>query len=229
MKFKTRSLVARTLAVVVTTTMLAGAAPAMASALRETSGDPIRSKFTASLAPLPAPVAKLGRVLVEAPAYTESQQASTSNAAPVTTAANVSVASAPTVDDPVGETAMESPLARAQAALPVEVSVPDKPRSTDSVSDPAVRSNPSSGDELAQARAILSGLIAQYPILAGTTVSIGATPGGYQAVAYYQSGRIIISPNHTASLSTILNHEVWHIIDWRDNGRIDWGENIPPR
>jgi len=71
-----------------------------------------------------------------------------------------------------------------------------------------------SGDELSEARSILSGLVAQHPILSGTTVSFG---------------RIIISPSHTASLSRILNHEVWHIIDWRDNGSIDWGENVPPR
>jgi hypothetical protein len=84
------------------------------------------------------------------------------------------------------------------------------------------------GDELAQAQSILAGLIGQYPILAGTTVSIGDA-NGYQAVAYYKSGRIVISPTHTASLSRILNHEVWHVIDWRDNGRLDWGENLPPR
>jgi len=58
-------------------------------------------------------------------------------------------------------------------------------------------------------------------------VSIGRTPGGYQAVCYFKSGRILVSPTHTASLRTIMNHEVWHIIDWRDNGRIDWGEAVP--
>ncbi len=58
-------------------------------------------------------------------------------------------------------------------------------------------------------------------------MSFGDTKG-YQAICYYKSGRIVINPNHTASLSRILNHEVWHIIDWRDNGRIDWGENVPP-
>ncbi|MDZ4063614.1 MAG: hypothetical protein U1E22_03005 [Coriobacteriia bacterium] len=86
----------------------------------------------------------------------------------------------------------------------------------------------SSGGELAQAQSILSGLIAKYPILAGTTVTIGDARG-YQAIAYYQSGRIVISKSHSASLSTILNHEVWHIIDWRDNNKIDWGENVPPK
>ncbi len=78
------------------------------------------------------------------------------------------------------------------------------------------------------AQSILNGLIAKHPILAGVTVEFGDARG-YQAIALYQSGRIIISPTHTASLERILNHEVWHIIDWRDNGRIDWGENVPPK
>ncbi|MGB4441194.1 MAG: hypothetical protein WBJ62_03105 [Coriobacteriia bacterium] len=84
-----------------------------------------------------------------------------------------------------------------------------------------------SGDELAQAQSILAGYIAKYPILAGSSVTIGDA-SGYQAVAYYKSGRIVISATHTASLSRIIGHEIWHIIDWRDNGVIDWGENVPP-
>lgn len=84
-----------------------------------------------------------------------------------------------------------------------------------------------SGDELAQAQSILAGYIAKYPILAGSSVTIGDA-NGYQAVAYYKSGRIVISATHTASLSRIIGHEIWHIIDWRDNGVIDWGENVPP-
>lgn len=90
-------------------------------------------------------------------------------------------------------------------------------------------SKASAGNELSQARAILASLRAQYPVLAGATVAFGATPGGYQAVCYYKSGRILVNPNHRASLRTILTHEVWHIIDWRDNSRIDWGENVPRR
>ncbi|MBU4557396.1 MAG: hypothetical protein KJ747_11050 [Actinobacteria bacterium] len=89
------------------------------------------------------------------------------------------------------------------------------------------RSAAGAGSEQAQAKAILAGLIAKYPILQGTTVSFGDARG-YQAIALYKSGRIIINPAHTSSLSRILNHEVWHVIDWRDNGSIDWGENIPP-
>lgn len=82
--------------------------------------------------------------------------------------------------------------------------------------------------DLARARTLLAGLTARYPILQGSTVTIGYARG-YQAISYYTSGRIIVSPTHSASLDRIMNHEVWHIIDWRDNGRIDWGENVPPR
>jgi hypothetical protein len=85
----------------------------------------------------------------------------------------------------------------------------------------------SSSSELTQARAILRSFIAAHPICAGATISIGKTPGGYQAVCYYKSGRILVSPSHTAPLRTIINHEAWHIIDWRDNGHIDWGEALP--
>lgn len=110
-------------------------------------------------------------------------------------------------------------------------SAPNRAAATPASSKPkAVSTRPatSSVDELSEARRILAGLIAKYPILKGATVSFGDTKG-YQAICYYKSGRIVINPNHTASLSRILNHEVWHIIDWRDNGRIDWGENVPPR
>jgi hypothetical protein len=82
--------------------------------------------------------------------------------------------------------------------------------------------------DAARAKAILASLKARYPqYLSGVTVSMG-NASGYQAVAYYTSGRIVISPKHKASLERILNHEVWHIIDWRDNGRIDWREKVPP-
>lgn len=80
----------------------------------------------------------------------------------------------------------------------------------------------------ASAQSILAGYIAKYPILAGSTVTFGDAKG-YQAISYYKSGRIVISSSHTRSLQTIIGHEIWHIIDWRDNGVIDWGENVPPR
>lgn len=83
-------------------------------------------------------------------------------------------------------------------------------------------------NELSQARSILAGYIARYPILSGTTVTFGDARG-HQAICYYKSGRIVISSSHTSSLERIIGHEIWHVIDWRDNGVIDWGENVPPR
>jgi hypothetical protein len=78
------------------------------------------------------------------------------------------------------------------------------------------------------AQTILASYIARYPILRGATISYGDAQG-YQAICYYKSGRIVISKTHTASLQRIIGHEIWHIIDYRDNGRIDWGENVPPK
>jgi hypothetical protein len=75
---------------------------------------------------------------------------------------------------------------------------------------------------------VLRSYIGKYPILGGATVSIGDARG-YQAICYYGSGRIVISPTHSASIDRIMAHEIWHIIDWRDNGKIDWGESIPPK
>jgi hypothetical protein len=90
-----------------------------------------------------------------------------------------------------------------------------------------IKAAASKGDA-ARAKAILASLKARYPrYLSGVTVSMG-NASGYQAVAYYTSGRIVISPKHKASLERILDHEIWHIIDWRDNGRIDWREKVPP-
>lgn len=83
-------------------------------------------------------------------------------------------------------------------------------------------------DETTLARTILAGLQARYPrFLSGTTVEFGDALG-YQAVSYYTIGRIVISPTHSASLTRILDHEIWHVIDYRDNGVIDWGESVPP-
>lgn len=81
--------------------------------------------------------------------------------------------------------------------------------------------------EADRAKQILAGLVSKYPILEGTTVEMGYAQG-YQAICYYRSGRIVISPTHTATLERILNHEIWHVIDFRADGAINWGENLPP-
>ena len=78
------------------------------------------------------------------------------------------------------------------------------------------------------ARVVLAGLTARYRYLDGATVSMGTTPNGEQAVAYYTDGRIVIDEAHRAGIDAILAHEIWHVIDWRDNGRVDWAEDVPP-
>lgn len=129
----------------------------------------------------------------------------------------------------VATTAMTTVSVKAQAALPVKAAaVTAKTTTAPNGTTAPTKRVAASGDELSQAKAILAGLIAKHPILQGTTVSFGDARG-YQAIALYKSGRIVISPTHTASLERILNHEIWHIIDWRDNGRIDWGEQVPPK
>jgi hypothetical protein len=126
---------------------------------------------------------------------------------------------------------------RAAAKAKIRIEVP-KPVATSSSSiraqsttvsssAPVKASTSSTASDITRARAILAGYVAKYPILKGTTVEFGDARG-YQAIALYKSGRIIISPTHTASLERIIGHEIWHIIDWRDNGQINWGESVPP-
>jgi hypothetical protein len=79
-----------------------------------------------------------------------------------------------------------------------------------------------------QANKLLADLKSKYRYLDGATVTIGTTPNGEQAIAYYTEGQIVISRTHTVSIDKIVAHEIWHIIDWRDNGRLDWHESVPP-
>jgi hypothetical protein len=99
------------------------------------------------------------------------------------------------------------------------------------VPDAAQAGTESVGDVVSDSRLAnetLDGLKAKYRNLDGVTVVLGATPRGEQAVAYYTEGRIVISRSHSVGIEKILAHEIWHVIDWRDNGRIDWHENLPP-
>ncbi len=81
--------------------------------------------------------------------------------------------------------------------------------------------------DIQRARAALAAQIEMHPILEGVTVEMSDTLE-YQAIAYHTEGRILISRTHTASIDQIIEHEVWHVIDWRDNQHIDWGESVPP-
>lgn len=87
---------------------------------------------------------------------------------------------------------------------------------------------PVSGESSVEAEQLLQQYQERFVHLDNVTVSEGLTPDGHQAVAYFREGRIVISPDRIASAEQIMAHEVWHIIDWRDNGRIDWDEDVPP-
>jgi hypothetical protein len=103
-----------------------------------------------------------------------------------------------------------------------------------SIGSPATQPAPKPRDrakeqaELRHANVVLATLQRTYRGLDGVTLRIDPTPNDAQAVAYYTQSEIVISPDHVASIDKILAHEVWHVIDWRDNGRLDWGEDLPP-
>jgi len=93
---------------------------------------------------------------------------------------------------------------------------------------PTANNAASAASDARYAKRLLSELKSKYRKLNGVTVSIGTTPRGEQAVAYYTEGKIVINRAHTVSIDKILAHEIWHVIDWRDNGRLDWHEDLPP-
>ena len=199
----------RLVAMLLTAVLVAGVAPATASAITETRPLEVAEKFASALD-------------ADATAPTAAQKTGAADAA---------------AQDQAAYTA---PLAKAKAPLPKPKPLAKAPRtvrttgtaartssSTPSGSSSAAKPT-SSGDTLSRAQSILAARIAMYPILRGATVQVGDTKGNPQGICYYKSGRIIINPNHTVSLERIINHEIWHIIDWRDNGRIDWGESVPP-
>ncbi|MDT8435024.1 MAG: hypothetical protein RQ731_09755 [Anaerosomatales bacterium] len=206
-------------ALLLTVALLVGAAPATASTTEIRSLE-VSARFASSLEPDATPV-------------TPEQK----------TGADVAVS-----ESRAGYT---TPLAKAKAPLPKPVAKPapaparrsagsstaktsstpassSAPKPASNASAPAPKPAASSGNTLSQARSILASRIATYPILRGATVEVGDTKGNPQAICYYKSGRIIINPNHTVSVERIINHEIWHIIDWRDNGQINWGESVPP-
>lgn len=127
------------------------------------------------------------------------------------------------------DTSLAASLApRARTATVIQPVAAPKATTARRTSGSAEAAPAGGGDETAEAQSILAGYIGKYPILAGSSVTFGDAKGS-QAIAYYKSGRIVISVSHTASLSRIIGHEIWHIIDYRDNGTIDWGENVPPQ
>lgn len=94
------------------------------------------------------------------------------------------------------------------------------------VSSNATRNDPAA--DAKHATRTLRRLAARYRYLDGVTVTVGDTPNREEAVSYYTVGEIVIGRSHVVDIDTILQHEIWHVIDWRDNGRLDWGERLPP-
>ncbi len=93
--------------------------------------------------------------------------------------------------------------------------------SGDSSGASSTQKSSSTASEAALARSILAGYIARYPILRGVQVYIRDCPNNWQGCAYYRQGIILIDPDHTAPLSSIIAHEVQHIIDYRQDNDID--------
>lgn len=71
--------------------------------------------------------------------------------------------------------------------------------------------------------------IRRFPQLKGVRIEWSHQTYGHQAVTFYQSGVIRINPDRRAPLWKIVRHETGHVVDWRNNHHIDWGENIPAR
>ncbi|HET6352353.1 MAG TPA: hypothetical protein VFG89_09530 [Coriobacteriia bacterium] len=114
---------------------------------------------------------------------------------------------------------------RVAAYPPKAVAVAAKMPSATRTPSTEAKVNPA---EVERARSIVSQLAKTYRYLDGVTVEFGVTPEGREAVAYYTEGQILVSSTHKVELDKILAHEIWHVIDWRDNGRLDWGEDLPP-
>ena len=101
--------------------------------------------------------------------------------------------------------------------------------STDSTNDlskniapPVAKTNIQS--ELVLVQQILAYQIVRNPILQGAKVYIQDCPNNWQGCAFYESGTIWIDPDHSASLEKIIIHECNHIIDWRQDGDIDYND-----
>lgn len=97
-------------------------------------------------------------------------------------------------------------------------SQPSKNNSNKSSAKPKPKSSIS---EQQKAQNLLTYYIKKYPILKGVSIYIKDCPNNWQGCAYYTKGVILIDPDHTSPLETIIAHEINHIIDYRTDGKID--------
>jgi hypothetical protein len=79
--------------------------------------------------------------------------------------------------------------------------------------------------ELGAARHLLDLQVLRNPILKGTSIFIKDCPNNWQGCAFYELGIIWIDPDHKAPLEEIVVHECNHIIDWREDGDIDYDDS----
>ena len=122
-------------------------------------------------------------------------------------------------------------LAASLGARPAVVAAPASaaPSAQEAVAVASDEPDPAPGPDITErAMQLLAEHAGVYRHLEGVTIHEGPTPKSEQAVSYYTDGEIVVSPDHTATLEDIVAHEIWHVIDWRDNGRMDWGEQVPP-
>ncbi len=210
------------LSVALATTLLIGAAaPAMATALAEPrSGLSARAAFAPRLEPV-ATVPPIQVAKAIAPI-----QATDETAEMPATAPKPAAKTAAPLPKPVAAPATQT--RRTSATRQAATGSNSAPAPAAGTAQAAAPAPAAASGGIAEARAILARYVSTYPILQGTSVEFGDTRGNPQAIVYYKSARIIINPNHTVSLERIIAHEIWHIIDWRDNGQINWGENVPP-
>lgn len=78
--------------------------------------------------------------------------------------------------------------------------------------------------EQRRAEQILSYYIKKYPILAGVKIYVRDCPNNWEGCAYYTKGIILVDPDHKHTLEEIIAHEVRHIIDWREDNKIDYND-----
>lgn len=122
-------------------------------------------------------------------------------------------------------------LAASLGARPAVIAAPasNAPRAQEAGAPRTDASDPAPARDITErATRLLAEHAQAFRYLDGVTIHEGPTPKGEQAVSYYQDGEIVVSADHTATLEDIVAHEIWHVIDWRDNGRMDWGEQLPP-
>ncbi len=118
--------------------------------------------------------------------------------------------------------AIDSAVARAAAAKAAQDAAASQAAAAQQTANQGGSSNNSSGgsDQMSAASTggeDLWGVLASFGV-PDTSIAYGDTHG-YEAISYYKTGYIVINPNHTYDLYTLVAHEINHIIAWRESGK----------